>query len=126
MPGPAPPRAWRRVPTAFGTVWVWVGGPVPPGSAAITLGRLVIVRRRCAGDARLLRHELAHVRQWHELGVVGFLRRYLGAYLGGRRQGLSHRAAYRAIPLEVEAEAEAAAGAGEAGPGPLAGGAPAG
>ena len=99
----------RRIPTAYGTVRVWVGGPVPPGSAAITLGRLIIVRRRSADDQRLLRHELAHVRQWHELGAVGFLRRYLGAYLAGRRRGLGHRAAYKAIPLEVEAEREAQA-----------------
>ena len=54
---------------------IWVGGPVPPGSAAITLGRLIIVRRRAAGDERLLRHELVHVRQWRQYGAVGFLRR---------------------------------------------------
>ena len=69
---------------------VWKGGPVPPGADAITLGSLVIVRRRAADDPRLMRHEEEHVRQWRELGVVGFLRRYLGAYLR--------------IPLEAEAE----------------------
>ena len=82
----------------------WVGGPVPPGSDAITLGPLVIVRRRAANDARLLRHEEVHVRQWRRLGVVGFLRRYLGAYLRGRARGYGHWGAYRRIPLEVEAE----------------------
>lgn len=107
-------RSLRRMDTRFGTVRVWVGGPVPPGSAAITLRRLIIVRRRSAGDERLMRHELAHVRQWHEHGVFGFLRRYLGAYVRARLRGADHRAAYRAIPLEVEAEAEA-------GSGPLAG-----
>ncbi|MDP9402906.1 MAG: DUF4157 domain-containing protein, partial [Actinomycetota bacterium] len=92
-----------------GDVWVWVGGPVPPGSAAITLGRLVIVRRSAAGDERLMRHELVHVRQWRELGVVGFLVRYLGAYFRGRCEGHGHWDAYRRIPLEVQADHEAAA-----------------
>ena len=84
--------------------WRWVGGPVPPGAAAITLGRLVIVRRRAAGDPHLLRHELVHVEQWRRLGVVGFLARYLWAYLRWRLRGHGHRAAYLRIPLEVEAE----------------------
>ena len=84
--------------------WRWVGGPVPPGAAAITLGRLVIVRRRAVGDAHLMRHELVHVSQWRRLGVVGFLVRYLGSYLRWRLRGHGHRAAYLRIPLEVEAE----------------------
>jgi hypothetical protein len=87
--------------------WCLVGGPVPPGADAITLGRLVIVRRRAASSARLLRHELVHVRQWRRLGVGGFLSRYLGAYLRGRVRGYPHKGAYRRIPLEVEAEWEA-------------------
>ena len=90
-----------------GDHWLLVGGPVPPGSAAITLGSVVSVRRRYAGDARLLRHEAEHVRQWRELGAVDFIRQYLGAYIGWRRQGFGHHAAYRLIPLEVEAEAAA-------------------
>lgn len=84
--------------------WRWVGGPVPPGAAAITLGRLVIVRRRAAGDPHLLRHELVHVAQWRRLGVVVFLARYLGSYFRWRLRGHGHRAAYLRIPLEVEAE----------------------
>ncbi|HVE45151.1 MAG TPA: hypothetical protein VNA57_00190 [Acidimicrobiales bacterium] len=84
-----------------------MGGPVPPGSAAITLGRLVIVRCASAGNERLMRHELVHVRQWAELGVVGFLRAYLGSYFRSRWEGLGHREAYLRIPLEVQAEQEA-------------------
>jgi len=76
---------------------------VPPGSDAITLGGLVIVRRSAAGDGELLRHELVHVRQWRELGVVGFLRQYVGAYARWRLRGYGHRDAYERIPLEVEA-----------------------
>jgi hypothetical protein len=87
--------------------WLWVGGPVPPGSSAITLGPVISIRRRAADDQRLLRHELVHVRQWRRLGLVGFLVRYLGAYARWRWHGYSHRAAYRRVPLEVEAVWEA-------------------
>lgn len=83
--------------------WRWVGGPVPPGAAAITLGSLVSVRRRAAGDERLLRHELVHVEQWRRYGVARFLVRYLGAYAGWRLRRHPHRDAYLRIPLEVEA-----------------------
>jgi hypothetical protein len=100
-----------------GDHWLLVGGPVPPGSAAITLGSVVSVRRAYAGDPHLLRHEAEHVRQWRELGMVEFLRQYLGAYVRWRRQGFGHQAAYRLIPLEVEAEAAAS---GERGAEPLA------
>jgi hypothetical protein len=84
-----------------------VGGPVPPGAAAITIGSLVSVRRGHERDERLLRHELVHVRQWAELGFVGFLWLYLGAYVHWRVRGYGHWAAYRRIPLECEAEWEA-------------------
>ncbi|MBK9181065.1 MAG: DUF4157 domain-containing protein [Acidimicrobiales bacterium] len=84
--------------------WLWVGGPVPGGAAAITVGPLVCVRRRAAADSRLLAHERVHVDQWRRHGVLGFLRRYLGAYARWRLRGYPHWAAYRRIPLEVEAE----------------------
>jgi hypothetical protein len=77
---------------------------VQPGASAITIGPVISVRKGAAGDGRLLRHELVHVRQWREHGVVGFLRRYLGAYLRWRLYGYGHWAAYRRIPFEVEAE----------------------
>jgi hypothetical protein len=78
--------------------WRLVGGPVPRGYAAITVGSVVVVRRRWADD------EAQHVRQWRRLGVVGFLVRYVGAYVRLRLQGWPHAGAYRRIPLEVEAE----------------------
>ncbi|HKY15705.1 MAG TPA: hypothetical protein VJM33_12340 [Microthrixaceae bacterium] len=84
-----------------------IGGPVPPGSAGITIGSIVSVRADRVDDERLLRHELVHVRQWRQLGLMGFLVRYLGSYLGWRLRGYSHWAAYRRIPLECEAEWEA-------------------
>lgn len=83
---------------------LWIDGPVPPGAAAITLRSVVIIRSPYLGDHGLIAHELAHVRQWAELGVVRFLWRYLTSYLGGRLRGYPHWAAYRRIPLECEAE----------------------
>ncbi len=87
--------------------WLWVGGPVPRGAAAITIGPVVVVRRRAAADHRLLVHERVHVDQWRRLGVLGFLGRYLAGYARWRLRGYPHWAAYRRIPLEVEAEWEA-------------------
>jgi hypothetical protein len=74
-----------------------------PGAAAMTLGRVILLRRGHAGDDALLAHELVHVRQWRELGAARFLWRYLTAYGRGRAAGLGHQGAYDAIPLEVEA-----------------------
>lgn len=87
-----------------GDHWRWVGGPVPPGAAAITIGSLISVRRRAASDHRLLRHEVVHVTQWRRYGIVGFLSRYLGAYMRWRLRAHPHWDAYRRIPLEIEAE----------------------
>lgn len=101
--------------------WVWVGGPVPPGAAAITVWRVISVRRANAGDVHLMRHEREHLAQWRRLGVGRFLAQYLGAYLRGRAHGYGHADAYRLIPLEVEAEqaavdaAHLAAAAGDPG-----------
>jgi hypothetical protein len=74
-----------------------------PGVGAMTLGRVILMRRNHAGDETLLAHELVHVRQWRELGAARFLWRYLAAYARGRASGLGHEQAYEAIPLEVEA-----------------------
>jgi hypothetical protein len=84
--------------------WLWVGGPVPPGSSGITLGPLVSVRTRAASNRHLLRHELIHVEQFRRHGFVGFLRRYVTDYLRLRLRGYNHRNAYLRIPFEIEAE----------------------
>lgn len=83
---------------------LWVGGPVPRGADAITLGRLIIVRADAVGSDYLLRHELVHVAQWRQFGVVGFAVRYVGSYLGWRVRGRGHGGAYRRIPFEIEAD----------------------
>ncbi|HEX3394180.1 MAG TPA: hypothetical protein VHS52_06600 [Acidimicrobiales bacterium] len=98
----------------IGNHWVWVGGPVPPGAAAITVWRVISVRRRCADDTHLMRHEQEHLGQWRRLGVRRFLAEYVGAYLRGRAHGYGHDDAYRLIPLEVEAEQAAVDAAGHA------------
>lgn len=82
---------------------------VAPGADATTLGRFVFVRPEAVSSARLLRHELVHVRQWRQHGVLRFLRRYLASYLRWRLRWYGHWAAYRRIPLEIEAEWEARA-----------------
>jgi hypothetical protein len=82
--------------------WLWTNGPVPRGSTAITIGRLVIVRRREISP-RLLRHELVHVRQFGNQGFIPFLARYVFSYLRWRLHGYPHRGAYRRIPHEIEA-----------------------
>ena len=90
--------------------WLWVGGPVPPGSVGITLGRLVIVRRsatRVAGFNELLAHERVHVRQFAELGWSRFLLRYLNSYVLFRLRGYGHHQSYVRIPLEIEARVDA-------------------
>ncbi|MHB8671928.1 MAG: hypothetical protein ACYDAD_15430 [Acidimicrobiales bacterium] len=103
-------------PRRYGDHWLWVGGPVPPGADAITIGSLVCVRRAAASDPVLLAHEAVHVRQWRELGPVRFLVSYLGAYLRWRARGCGHAEAYRRIPLEVEAYAAAASRSEGTGP----------
>jgi hypothetical protein len=55
----------------------------------------------------LIVHELTHIEQWRRLGPVGWARSYLGDYLRGRRTGLGHHEAYRAIGLEEEARERA-------------------
>ncbi|MCU1390970.1 MAG: hypothetical protein JWL72_4308 [Ilumatobacteraceae bacterium] len=83
---------------------LWVGGPVPKGSDAITLGSLVIVRSGHEHSTHLLRHEQVHVRQWRRYGAVGFSVRYLGSYAIWRVRRKGHHGAYLRIPMEIEAE----------------------
>ena len=69
---------------------------------AITLGRRIYFAEGHASDA-LLRHELVHVRQAGELGVLRFVWRYVAEYLRNRHRGMPHDDAYRAISFEAEA-----------------------
>lgn len=79
---------------------------------AITLGRRIYIlpsflARPSADVARLIRHELAHVRQVERHGLIGFLVRYVAEFCGHLRRERSYHAAYRKISFEIEAnEAE--------------------
>ena len=79
--------------------WLWVGGPVVPGAAAMTFGRLILVRRDAADDALLLRHEREHVTQWRTYGVGGFLVRYLRPYFAVAVEGLPALGGLSAHPV---------------------------
>ena len=94
---------------------VWLRSATPlmmrfwgSGIQAMTVRRWIFVDPGLLNGDRaklslLIIHELVHVRQWSDLGVLGFLSSYLRSYLRGRRNGLNHRDSYRAIDLEVEA-----------------------
>jgi hypothetical protein len=83
---------------------VLIGGPVPPGADAITIGSVISVRAGHESSPYLMRHEQVHVRQWRTLGVIRFLARYLGSYAQWRIRRKGHWGAYRRIPLEIEAD----------------------
>lgn len=76
--------------------------------AAITIGKRIYIDPRYLQKGadqmeRLVRHELTHVRQVAQLGMVRFFFRYIRDYVKLRRSGLDSGAAYEAIPFEVEA-----------------------
>lgn len=107
---PAARAAFTHVPAVdVVRVRVIVVPALTPGVAAMTLGRFVFIRRGHEHSAGLIAHELVHVQQWRELGVLRFLRRYLVDYLRARRAGLRHWQAYRAISLEQEARVRSGA-----------------
>jgi hypothetical protein len=84
--------------------------PMPPGRyAGMTIGRYIFLtcEVRPGDTSWLLAHELVHVRQWHELGVVGFLYRYLAEFAHGVRTHRAWHDAYRGIEAEQEARYEA-------------------
>lgn len=94
--------AVKSAPSLLKKVW-------PKGIKAMALPRRIYVNAETlakivAGEAEeLLRHEAVHVDQWRREGRVGFLAKYVAAYLKGRASGLPHSVAYRAIPFEREA-----------------------
>ncbi|MFV0260510.1 MAG: hypothetical protein ACK5PP_18915 [Acidimicrobiales bacterium] len=91
-------------------VWL-IRVPEPPGPfVGITLGRFVFVARDIPAHvpSSLLAHELVHVRQWHELGAIGYLWAYLGDFGREVRRHRSWLPAYRDIDAEREARRIAA------------------
>lgn len=85
--------------------------PLLPGRyQGITLGRWVCLAepQPATGTSTLIAHELVHVKQWHDDGVVRFSMNYLGAFAKGLFRHKSWDKAYRAIPAEVDARTETA------------------
>lgn len=80
-----------------------MGGP----AAAVTLGSTIVVHPAVPLDDRLLRHELAHVRQWRARPLA-FPVLYLARHI---------RHGYRNNPYEVEARAAERPGFGAEGRG---------
>jgi len=80
-----------------------------PGSSGMTIGRFVFLTKDAdrSGRRELLAHELIHVRQYANAGLVRFLLRYLRDYLVGLVRLRHHRRAYLAIPAEEAARDEA-------------------
>lgn len=93
----------RRPPPSIEDMRI-VRGFAAPGASATTIGSTVFVRRGATMSPRLRRHEYEHVLQFHELGRIRFLRRYLAEYLRWRLRGHGHRGAYLRISFEVLAE----------------------
>jgi hypothetical protein len=108
-----------RIERRGGAVFV-VGRLSAPGAAATTVGRFVFVRRGYETSEYLIAHELVHVGQYRERGLLGFLVPYLSRYVVLRLDGWPHLAAYRRLPEEVEADWQArlALGWGGTGGGP--------
>ena len=87
---------------------VWLTRLWGKAISAMTLGSKVYVQsalldRDPSDLGRVVVHELVHVHQWAQLGVMRFLWRYLRGYVKGRFSGLSHEEAYLSIPIEIEA-----------------------
>lgn len=82
---------------------------LPNGADGMTIGPFILLRddRSAGGDRALLAHELVHVRQFAEQGVIRFVLTYAREYVRGRQRGLGHHEAYLAITAEQEARAEA-------------------
>jgi len=80
-----------------------------PGAHGMTVGRLILVLRDDdrSGKRTLLAHELVHVEQYADLGIIRFLRPYLREYFTNLWRLRSHRQAYLAISFEAEARAAA-------------------
>ena len=80
-----------------------------PGSHGMTVGRLILVLRDDdrSGQRTLLAHELVHVEQYADLGIIRFLRRYVREYFANLWRLRNHQQAYLAISFEAAARAAA-------------------
>ena len=93
----------------LGYPW-WLRPWLSRGVIAITLGRRIYLSPKLETRSsdyldRLLRHELAHVKQVTRHGLILFLVRYVAEFLRLLWRYRSFNAAYSNISFEVEARA---------------------
>jgi hypothetical protein len=80
---------------------------------AITIVRTIMVNTQIfdsvvsGSEPELVAHELTHVAQWENSGILSFLWIYTRDYLRLRLLGATHDAAYRSIGFEHEAYSRA-------------------
>lgn len=98
--------AAARARVRFGYPW-WLRLILMRNVVAITLGRRIYIGGSLTGGAleRLLRHELAHVRQIGRLGLFRFYVLYVGEFLRHFWRVRSIHRAYTMISFEREATA---------------------
>ncbi len=98
--------AESRARVRVGYPW-WLRPFLMRGVVAITLGRRIYVREAMASAAfeRLMKHELAHVRQVQRFGLSRFLWLYTGEFARHWWRLRNVQAAYAAISFEIEARA---------------------
>lgn len=91
--------------------WLMFFAPKGATGFAVTINRHTTLysRHLASWEWSWMAHEDTHKLQFARLGWWGFIRRYIGEYLRGRRSGLSHWEAYRNISLEREARGESPA-----------------
>ena len=68
---------------------------IPRWARAQVWGRFILIRRGIPVTEQLLAHELAHVLQWHIMGIFSFIFHYLKYF---------HRHGYQNHPLERQAQ----------------------
>ena len=85
----------------------WLRPFLMQGVWAITLGRRVYIKAGLpeVSMERLLRHELAHVRQIERLGLIRFYSSYIAEFVRHYRAVRSVSRAYSMISFEIEAVA---------------------
>ena len=98
-----------RAMVRLGYPW-WLRPWLARNVIAITLGRRIYLSNAVTARSttyldRLLRHELAHVRQVNRHGLILFLIRYVTEFARHLWRTRSIEAAYRLISFEVEARA---------------------
>jgi hypothetical protein len=70
-------------------------GLITPGTAGLTIGHGIFIRRECLNDSKLIAHELKHVAQFERYGSIpAFLQQYLSEV---------NQYGYPAAPMELEA-----------------------